>query len=184
MYDHVKSTLRDVNPKNNIILHVTNDLNLEKTSSQIARSIIDLAVSLKTNTNNITIFLITPRTDHLNNKASRVNNCLVNTCSERHICHCKYMLRKAYMCHCKYMLRKTYKSVIVNICSKTHISVIVNICSERHISVIVNICSERHISVIVSTCSERHISVTVNICSERHICHWNLLTKLFTQILI
>ena len=84
-YDHAKPTRRDVNPEN-IILHIgTNDLNFDKTSSQIARSIIDLDVSLKANTNTITIFFITPQNDHLNNKASKVNDLLVNMCGERHI---------------------------------------------------------------------------------------------------
>ena len=74
-----------MNPEN-IILHIgTNDLNSGKTSSQIARSIIDLDVSLKANTNTITIFFITPQNDHLNNKASKVNDLLVNMCGERHI---------------------------------------------------------------------------------------------------
>ena len=60
----------------------TNDLNSEKTSSQIARSIIDPAILLKTNTNNI-MSLIAPRNCDLNNKASKVNNYLANVCSER-----------------------------------------------------------------------------------------------------
>ena len=57
----------------------------EKTSSQIARSIIDLAVSLKTKRNTITIYLIKPLNDHLNNRASKVNSRLVNTCGKKHI---------------------------------------------------------------------------------------------------
>ena len=87
MYDHVKLTIRDVNPGNIILCVETTDLNSVKTSSQISRSIIDLAVSLKTNTNTITISLITPRNDHLNNNGSKVNNLLVNMCGERHISH-------------------------------------------------------------------------------------------------
>ena len=84
MCDHVKSTLRDDNPKN-IIVHVgINDLNFMKTSSQIGRSIIDLTALLKINTNDITIFSIKPRNYNLNNKPNEVNNCLVNMCSERH----------------------------------------------------------------------------------------------------
>ena len=85
MYDHVKLTIRDVNPGNIILCVETTDLNSVKTSSQISRSIIDLAVSLKTNT--IKISLITPRNDHLNNNGSKVNNLLVNMCGERHISH-------------------------------------------------------------------------------------------------
>ena len=82
---YVKPTLRDFNPEH-IILHVgTNDLNSERTASQIAKSIIDLGQSLKTDTNTITIPLIVPRYDNLNNKASEVNGRLVNMCKERNI---------------------------------------------------------------------------------------------------
>ena len=85
MKDYVKPTLRDFNPEH-IILHVgTNDLNSERTASQIAKSIIDLGQSLKTDTNTITISLIVPRYDNLNNKASEVNGRLVNMCKERNI---------------------------------------------------------------------------------------------------
>ena len=67
-------------------MHVgTNDLNTEKTASQIARSIIDLACSLKNDSNNIHISLIVPRNDNLNNKANEVNNRLINMCQERNI---------------------------------------------------------------------------------------------------
>ena len=55
------------------------------TASQIAKSIIDLGQSLKTDTNTITISLIVPRYDNLNNKASEVNGRLVNMCKERSI---------------------------------------------------------------------------------------------------
>ena len=83
MYDHLKPKIRYVNT-DNIILHVgTNELNSEKTSSQIARSINGVVISLKTIT--IMIYVITPRNDHLNNKASEVNDRLVNICVERHI---------------------------------------------------------------------------------------------------
>ena len=83
MYGHVKPTIRDANA-DNIILHVgTIYLNSGKTSSQIVRSIIELAVSLKTNTNIIMISLIAPQNDHLNNKANKVNNGRVNICGER-----------------------------------------------------------------------------------------------------
>ena len=46
--DHVKPTLRDDKP-DHIILHTeTNDLHTQKTTSQIAKSIMDLTISLKT----------------------------------------------------------------------------------------------------------------------------------------
>ena len=85
LHDYTKPTMRDFNP-NQIILHVsTNDLNSEKTSSQIANSIINLRNSLKTVNNDIPISLIAPRADNLNNKANEVNNRLVNMWNQRNI---------------------------------------------------------------------------------------------------
>ena len=75
MHDHVKPTIRDVNP-DHVILHCgTNDLNSERTASQIARSIIELALSLKSKDNKISVSLIVPRNDNFNNKASEVHMC-------------------------------------------------------------------------------------------------------------
>ena len=85
LHDYVKPTMRDFNP-NQIILHVgINDLNSEKTSSQIANAIIDLHNSLKADNNDITISLIAPRGDNLNSKANEVNNWLVTMFSQRYI---------------------------------------------------------------------------------------------------
>ena len=85
MHDHVKPTVRDFDP-DHIILHCgTNDLNSEQTASQIARSIIELALSLKSKDNKISVSLIVPRNDNLNNKASEVNCCLVYMCAEKNI---------------------------------------------------------------------------------------------------
>ena len=72
--------------RTNIILHCgTNDLNSERTPSQIARFIIELALSLKSKDNKISISLIVPRNDNLNSKASEVNCRLVHMCAERNI---------------------------------------------------------------------------------------------------
>ena len=72
MHDHMKPTVRDVNP-DYIILHCgTNDLNSEQKASQITRSIIELALSLKSRDNKISVSLIVPRNDNLNNKVSEV----------------------------------------------------------------------------------------------------------------
>ena len=85
MYDHAKPTIRELNPEH-IILHVgTNDLDTEKTTSQISKSILDLASSLKNETNTIHVLLINPRNDHLNNKVNEVNNRLINMCQQRNI---------------------------------------------------------------------------------------------------
>ena len=73
MHDHMKPTIRDVNP-DHIILHCrTNDLNSELTASQIARSIRELALLLKSKDNKVLVSLIVPRNDNLSNKASEVN---------------------------------------------------------------------------------------------------------------
>ena len=73
MVNHVKPTLRDDKP-DHIILHAgTNDLRAEKTSSQIAKSIIGLTTSLKNNGNSVIVSGIVPRFDNLNNKATEVN---------------------------------------------------------------------------------------------------------------
>ena len=85
MTDHVKPTLRDINP-DHIILHAgTNDFRAESTASQIAKATIDLATSLKNDDNTVTVSGIVPRLDDLNNKAIEVNRRLVLMCKERNI---------------------------------------------------------------------------------------------------
>ena len=85
MHDDAKPTVRDFEP-DHIILHCgTNNLNSNRTSSQI--EIIDLALSLKSDNNKISISLLTPRSDKLNNKASEVNNRLISMCSHRNIAY-------------------------------------------------------------------------------------------------
>ena len=75
----------DFNP-DHIIFHCgTNDLSSERTTSQIARSIIELALSLKSTDSEISISLIIPRNDNLNKKVSEVNSRLVHMCAERNI---------------------------------------------------------------------------------------------------
>ena len=75
----------DFNP-DHIIFHCgTNDLSSERTTSQIARSIIELALSLKSPDNKISISLIIPRNDNVNNKISYVNSRLVHMCAEKNI---------------------------------------------------------------------------------------------------
>ena len=83
MHDHAKPTVQDFDPDH--ITLWTNDLNSDRTSSQIAKEIIDLACSLKSDKNRISISLLTPGSDKLNNKASEVNNRLINMCSHRNI---------------------------------------------------------------------------------------------------
>lgn len=100
MTDYVKPTINDFDPEH-IIIHVgTNDLNSERTASQIANSIINLQQSLKSINNTVTISLIVPRNDELNNKAHEVNNRLVNMCKERNISyidHSETILRDRHL---------------------------------------------------------------------------------------
>ena len=59
MHDHAKPTVRDFD-LDHIILHCgTNNLNSDRTSSQIAREIIDLPLLLKSNKNKISISVLT-----------------------------------------------------------------------------------------------------------------------------
>ena len=92
MQDHVKPTIRDINPQQ-IILHVgTNDLKTERTASQIAESMIDLTISLKNNGNTIAASGIVASLDELNNKAAKVNNRLGLMGKQR---------RSPYIPHCE-----------------------------------------------------------------------------------
>ena len=85
MVDHVKPTLCDVKP-DHIILHTgTNDLRSEKTSRNIAKSIVDLAMLLKSSGSSVIVSGIVPRFDNLNNKASEVNNRLALMCKDRKV---------------------------------------------------------------------------------------------------
>ena len=83
MVFHVKPNRRDDKP-DHIILHTgTNDLRTEKTTSQIAKFIMDLTISLKSNGNSVIVSGIVPL--YLNNKATEDNNRLVLKCAKRNI---------------------------------------------------------------------------------------------------
>ena len=62
-----------------------NNLNSEQTATQIARSIIELALSLKSKDNKISVYLIVPKNDNINNKANEVNCPLIHMCAEQNI---------------------------------------------------------------------------------------------------
>ena len=85
MVDHVKPTIRDNKPDHALLHTGTNDLRSENTAGQIARSIIELAMSLKDNNNSVIVSGIVPRHDNLNNKAIIVNNRSLLMCKERKI---------------------------------------------------------------------------------------------------
>ena len=65
-----------------VILHVgTNDLREKKTAKEIATNIIDLAIDMKTDKNDIMVSGIIPRKDEYNVKGLEVNSCVYNECT-------------------------------------------------------------------------------------------------------
>ena len=82
--EHMKSYVIPSKSYDNdlIILHVgTNDLRENKSAKEIALNIIELAMDLKTEINNIMLSSIIPRNDKLNEKGAEVNNILKSLCS-------------------------------------------------------------------------------------------------------
>ena len=85
MTDHVKPTLRDINPDHIILYAGTSDLRTENTASEIVKATTDLATLLKNNHNTVTVSGIVPSLDDLNNKANEVNRRLVLMGKEKNI---------------------------------------------------------------------------------------------------
>ena len=86
MEDYKKPSIRD--EPDHFIVHVgTNDLNSEVSSKSIVESIVDLAMSLKTESNDVSVSNIVLRTDNslLNQKGSEVNSHLKHLCEERNL---------------------------------------------------------------------------------------------------
>ena len=84
MKDHMKPLMRE--KPDHAILHVgTNDLNSDRPSDLIAKSVVDLAITLKRNSQNVSISNITIRNDSFNEKAMEVNCCLKQLCIEKNI---------------------------------------------------------------------------------------------------
>ena len=86
MDDYKKPSIRD--KPDHFIIHVgTNDLNLEVPPKSIAESIVDLAMSLKTESNDVSVSNIILRTDNslLNQKGCEVNSHLKDLCEERNL---------------------------------------------------------------------------------------------------
>ena len=75
MKHHLKPSLRE--KPVDFVLHVgTNDLDSDRSPDLIAKSIVDVASSLKTNKYNVTISNILTRNDCFMAKANEVNKCL------------------------------------------------------------------------------------------------------------
>ena len=84
MKDHMKPSMIE-NP-DHTILHVgTNDLNSDRPSNLIAKSIVDLAITMKNNLQNVSISSIIMRSDSFNEKAMEVNGYLKQLCIEKNI---------------------------------------------------------------------------------------------------
>ena len=84
MKDQMKPLMRE--KPDHTILHVgTNDLNSDRPSDLIAKSVVDLAITLKRNSQNVSISNITIRNDSFNEKAMEVNGCLKQLCIEKNI---------------------------------------------------------------------------------------------------
>ena len=81
MKDYVKPCLQENDPKN-VILHVgTNYLYSELHPERIAKSIVDVAKNIQSDTRKISISGIAPRHDNFNNKAMEVNKELSKMCN-------------------------------------------------------------------------------------------------------
>ena len=84
MKDYMKPSLRE-NPDHFILNLGTNDLNTEKSPELIAKSIVDLATTLKGSSRHVSVSSITGRGDNsnLNGKGCEVNAHLTEMCKER-----------------------------------------------------------------------------------------------------
>ena len=86
MDDYKKLSIRD--EPDHFIVHVgTNDLNSEVSSKSIAESIVHLTMTLKTESNNVSVSNIVLRTDNSlsNQKQYEVNSHLKDLCEERNL---------------------------------------------------------------------------------------------------
>ena len=71
----------------NIILHTgASDLKTIDTPEEITVGILNLAITCKTDKNSVFISGIVPKTEKLNEKASKVNSIMRHECNERNIC--------------------------------------------------------------------------------------------------
>ena len=84
MKDHIKPSLRE--KRDHIVLHVgTNDLVSDRPPDLIAKSIADVASSMKNEDHDVTISDIVTRADLFKEKANEVNDYLSKLCMERNI---------------------------------------------------------------------------------------------------
>ena len=80
MKDYVKPCIRENDP-DHVIMHVgTNEMNSKLPLERIAKSVIDVAKKVKTDTRSVNISGIIPRNDNFNNKVMEVNKELAKMC--------------------------------------------------------------------------------------------------------
>ena len=84
MKDQIKPSVKE--KPDHIVLHLgTNDLVSDRPPDLIAKSIVDVAPSMKNENPDVTVSNIITRTDHLKEKASEVSDYLSKLCMERTI---------------------------------------------------------------------------------------------------
>ena len=84
MKDHIKPTLRE--KRDHIVLHLdTNDLVSDWVPDLIAKSIVDVASSMKNENRDVTVSNIITRADNFKEKTNEVNDYLPKLCMERNI---------------------------------------------------------------------------------------------------
>ena len=82
MKDHLKSFLRE-NPDHFVLHTGTNDLDSGRPPDLIAKSVVDVASSLKNSKHDVTISNIITQNDRFMAKANEINKCLTEICFER-----------------------------------------------------------------------------------------------------
>ena len=81
MKDRIKPTVKE--KPDHIVLHLgTNDLASDRPPDLIAKSIVDVASSMKNENHDVTVSNIITRTDHLKEKANEVSDYLSKLCME------------------------------------------------------------------------------------------------------
>ena len=73
-------------PDNIILQTKTNDLKTIDTPEEITTGILNLTMTYKMDTNSVFIFSIVPKSEKLNEKASKVNSILRHVCNLKNIC--------------------------------------------------------------------------------------------------
>ena len=84
MKGHMKPSIKE--KPDHITLHVgTNDLDSDRSSDLIAKSIVHLAITLKNNLQILSVSNIMMRNDSINEKAMEMNGCLKQLCIKKNI---------------------------------------------------------------------------------------------------